>query len=81
VIADSTDRLRSFVDGSATLAVTLGPLDADEVRSNLAEGADGLVPPLTDDELDHYVKAAVDEPALVKALFDVFRAVKESTIS
>lgn len=58
----------------ADLYVTLGPLDADEVRAHLLDAAIGFSPPLTSAEIDRYVGAAAAEPALFSALSTVFAA-------
>jgi molybdopterin-guanine dinucleotide biosynthesis protein len=58
----------------ADLAVTLGPLDADEVRACLLDAAAAFSPPLTTAEIDSYVAAAAAEPAVFSALSTVFAA-------
>ncbi len=58
----------------ADISVTLGPLDQAEVRDFLAEKAEFLTPPLSDDELAAYAAAAATQPAYVDSfsvLFDV----------
>jgi CBS domain-containing protein len=77
VVAGSPDHLEGLCR-VADLSIALGPLDVDEVRDYLAEGAAQLVPPLTADELERYVDAASTSPSLVSALFDVFQATAQS---
>jgi len=69
-IGSNVERLRAIAD----VSVSLGPLDATEVRDFLAEKGAGLEPPLSDDELTAYATAATTQPAYVdsfSALFDV----------
>jgi hypothetical protein len=73
VIADGAEAVRSLTD-LADLSVSLGPLDADEVRAHLMHAAAGFIPPLTPEEIDRYVTAAVAQPAVLSALSTVFGA-------
>ena len=73
VIADGAEAVRSLTD-LADLCVSLGPLDADEVRAHLMHAAAGFIPPLTPEEIDRYVTAAVAQPAVLSALSTVFGA-------
>ena len=73
VIADSPDAVRSLTD-LADLSISLGPLDADEVRARLLHVAAGFLPPLEPEEIDRYVAAAVIQPAVLSALSTVFGA-------
>lgn len=72
VVTDNAEPLRALRP-LADLAVTLGPLNAGEVRSELCQAATRLSPDLTHQELDRYVEAAVAEPATLSALLTVFR--------
>jgi hypothetical protein len=72
VIADRDEALNALRP-SADLALTLGPLDAGEVRDHLAAAA-GFSPQLSTEELEQYVEAAVEQPAVLSALSAVFEA-------
>lgn len=73
VITGGPETVRLLTELS-DLYVTLGPLDADEVRAHLLGAAIGFSPPLTSAEIDRYVAAAVAEPAVFSALSMVFAA-------
>jgi hypothetical protein len=73
IIAGGPGAVQSLED-LADLFVRLGPLDADEVRAQLAQAAVGFSPPLTELELDRYVAAAAAQPAVLSALTSVFGA-------
>jgi molybdopterin-guanine dinucleotide biosynthesis protein len=73
VITGGPETVRLLTDLS-DLYVSLGPLDADEVRAHLVAAAIGFSPPLTSAEIDRYVAAAVAEPAVFSALSMVFAA-------
>lgn len=73
VITDRAEALQSLSE-LADLAVTLGRLDADEVRTALRRAASGFSPELSSGELDRYVEAAVVQPATLSSLLGVFDA-------
>jgi hypothetical protein len=72
VVTDNAESLRCLRP-LADLAVSLGPLNAGEVRGELSQAATGLSPGLTEEELNSYVEAAAAEPATLSALLTVFR--------
>jgi AAA ATPase-like protein len=67
LVAEREEALGALID-AASAVIRFGPIDEPPIRAHLERLGGELDPPLTEDELQAYARAATDDPELIGSL-------------